>query len=88
MGVARRRFLETTNADPVSYADPVVLDQDFAFVSEAIWVGGSGDVSVVMEGSGLTRVFKGCQAGTFLAVHATRVTSAGTTATNLLCCYN
>jgi hypothetical protein len=56
-------------------------DNDLAFVTRAIWVGGAGAVEVITSG-GDTVVLAGITAGTLLPVRAKRVRAAGTTVTN------
>lgn len=52
----------------------------------ALYIGGAGDVSVVM-GDGGTIVFKAVPAGTLLPVFSSQVTVTNTTATNMLALY-
>lgn len=61
----------------------VVADTAFILTSRGIWVGGAGDVSVVLQ-SGNTVVLKGVLAGSLLPVRATKVTSTNTTASNMV----
>lgn len=56
---------------------------DLAYVSRAIYVGGSGDVTLTTL-NGDKVAFKGLVAGSILPVRASRVWSTGTTATNLV----
>ena len=59
---------------------------DLAFVSRALYVGGDGNVAVVMhDGSALT--FVGLKAGTLMPLRVSRVKSTGTTATSLVSLY-
>lgn len=58
-------------------------NNDLAAVSRAIYVGGAGDVTVVMQGGG-TITFKAVPVGTLLRVRATRIKSTLTTASNLV----
>lgn len=51
----------------------------------SIYVGGAGNISVVVNGVALTYV--GQPAGNVLNVRGTRVNSTGTTATNLIAWY-
>ncbi len=51
-----------------------------------LYVGNSGDVSVVME-SGSTAIFVGVATGAFLPILVKQVTAANTTATNILALY-
>jgi hypothetical protein len=56
---------------------------DLGVVSRALYVGGGGNVSVVMLG-GQTITFSGVQAGALLPIRVARVRSTGTTATQLV----
>src|SRR6056297_1947590 len=51
--------------------------------SRAIYIGGEGDIRVIMRG-GQAVTFTGVPAGTLLPIRAARVTSTGTTATNII----
>ena len=51
-----------------------------------LYVGNSGDVSVIME-SGSTAIFVGVATGAFLPILVKQVTAANTTATNILALY-
>lgn len=55
-------------------------------VFRGLWVGGAGDVSIVMA-DGNTAVFKSVPAGTLLPVMSSQVTTVNTTATNMLALY-
>ena len=70
---------------PATYAVAVTPDDnnDLAYVSRAIYVGGAGNLEVVML-DGQTVVFSGVTAGTVLPIRVTRVKSGSTTATLIL----
>lgn len=55
-------------------------------VSRALYVGGAGDVAVVMLG-GQSLTFSAVPAGTILPIRVTQVKSTGTTATLILGLY-
>lgn len=50
----------------------------------AIYVGGAGDVAVVMEGGGAAVTFKAPPVGTILPVRTSKVMATNTTATLLI----
>lgn len=52
-------------------------------VTRGLFVGGVGNLSVVMAGDGATVVFTGVPAGAFLPIRVSRVNSTLTTATNI-----
>jgi hypothetical protein len=68
-------------------AEAVVTDTAFSYPCVGIYVGASGDVSVVMDG-GATVVFVGVLAGSLLPVRASMVTTANTTASSMLALFN
>jgi hypothetical protein len=57
---------------------------DLAQFTRLVYVGGTGDVTVNMAGSGTTILFKAVPVGTVLPIRVSRVLSTGTTATNLV----
>ena len=59
---------------------------DLSRMSDAIWVGGGGDITIV-GGDGRQTVIKGVPAGTLLPISARRVMATGTTATDLVAMY-
>jgi hypothetical protein len=58
-------------------------DQDLPEVTRALYVGGGGDVTTVLQ-SGASVSFAGVMGGTLLPVRAVRVLAAGTSATQIL----
>lgn len=56
---------------------------DLTNVSRALWVGGAGNISVIML-SGSTVTFSNIGGGTLLPIRVSRVRSTGTTATSIL----
>ena len=60
---------------------------DLAQTTRAIYVGGAGDVSVEMAGTGTAIIFTGVLAGSILPIRVTRVNSTSTTATNITALY-
>ena len=59
---------------------------DLTHVTRAIYVGGGGDLAVTMKDGGNT-IFKNMIGGTVIAIRASRVLVAGTTATNIVGMY-
>jgi hypothetical protein len=70
---------------PAEHAEAVTPSDstDLAVVSRALWVGGAGDVAVIMA-SGAAATFANVAAGTHLPVRVSRVKSTGTTGTLIL----
>ena len=59
---------------------------DLATMSRGIYIGGAGNLAVVMKG-GQAVTFQNLAAGAVLSVRVARIKSTGTTATNLLNLY-
>lgn len=82
------RFRDTPGAvatqAPASYAEAVTPsdDDDLTWVSRALWIGGAGDVAVIMQ-NGATVVFAAVPAGTMLPIRVSRVLFTGTDATDI-----
>jgi hypothetical protein len=70
---------------PASRAEAVTPSDstDLTYVSRGLWVGGAGNVAVVMV-SGDAVTFSGVVAGTLLPIRVSRVKSTSTTATLIL----
>jgi hypothetical protein len=70
--------------DPASNAAAVTPNDstDLTYTSRALFVGGAGNVAVIMAG-GQTVTFTGVTAGALLPVRVSRVLSTGTTATTI-----
>jgi len=62
-------------------------DNDLPNASRAIYVGGTGDLSVVMVNGGAAVVFKNVVSGSLLPIRAARVRATDTTATDIVCLY-
>lgn len=77
---------ENDATNPGRYAENVTPSDsaDLARVSRGLFVGGAGNLSVVMAGNGATVVFTGVTAGSFLPIRVSRVNSTSTTATNIV----
>ena len=76
---------QTGLTSPASDAIAVTPDDNAAltFIPRAIYVGGTGDVSLEMQGGQIV-TFTNVQGGTVLAVRALRVRQTGTTATGIV----
>jgi hypothetical protein len=57
-------------------------DNDLTYVTRGLFVGGAGNIAVVMLG-GQAVTFTGVVAGSVLPIRVTRVKFTGTTATNI-----
>ena len=70
------------NTSPATIAEAVTPSDstDLTNVSRALWVGGAGNISVIMA-NGSTVLFSGIAAGTMLPLRVSRVRSTSTTAT-------
>ena len=70
-----------TLQDPAPYAAAVTKSDDTVLTTtRALYVGGAGDLSVVMAGDGATVVFEDIPAGSLIPIRVTKV-KAATTAT-------
>ena len=74
--------------EPAVYSDAISPsdDDELATVSRALFVGGAGDVAVVML-SGDAVTYAGVTAGSFLPIRVKQVKATGTTATLILNLY-
>ena len=72
------------NGEEVTPAD----GSDLTYATRAIWVGGAGDLEVVMKGdkaaAGATLSITGIPAGTLLPLSVVRIKATGTTATAIV----
>ncbi len=68
-----------SRAEAVTPSDSVDLTQ----VSRAVYVGGTGDLAVTMKEGGNV-IFRNVIGGTVIAIRASRVLSAGTSATDIV----
>lgn len=55
--------------------------------TKGLYVGGAGNVAVVMAGGGAAVTFSGVSAGTVLAIRVDRVNATNTTATAIVALY-
>lgn len=56
-------------------------DNDLAVVTRGLWIGGAGDVSLILLGDTDPQLFEGVQAGSLLPFRVKRVRATGTTVT-------
>lgn len=72
--------------DPASRAFAITKSDtvDCSEVTRAVYVGGAGDLTVVMAGGGAAVTFVGVPAGTLLPIRISRLKSTGTDATDVL----
>jgi hypothetical protein len=71
-----------TKAVAVTKSDATILE-----TTRALYVGGTGDVAVVMADGGNAVTFSAVPAGSILPVQVTKVMSANTSATLILALY-
>lgn len=60
---------------------------DLPYITRGVYVGVTGDVSVVAAGNGATVVFAGVAGGTILPIQVTRIRATGTTSTSVVALY-
>lgn len=75
--------------DPAQKAFAIEPDDnnDLAESTRALWVGGAGDISVIMVGDTAAVTFAGAQAGSLIPLRVKRVRSTSTTATSIVGVY-
>ncbi len=78
-GAADQLDAPGSSAFAIAPSDTVPLPS----VTRGIWVGGAGNVSVVMR-DGSTVVFVGVAVGTLLPLRVQQINATGTTATNMV----
>lgn len=79
-----RTFVRDLTTPPEHAAAVVTSDSaDLANVSRAIFVGGAGNLTVVMAG-GETVTLSGVAAGSLLPIRVSRVMATGTSATSIV----
>ena len=72
--------LPATNALTVTPSDSA----DLSVIARGLYIGGAGDVTIIMQGDTNPVTLSAANAGTILPVRAKRVKSTGTTATNIV----
>lgn len=70
-----------------AFAITPVDGADLAVSTRAIYVGGSGDIVVILEGDATTVTFKSVVAGTVLPIRVKQLHAALTTATDIIGLY-
>lgn len=70
-----------------AYAITPTDDVELGAVTRGIWVGGAGDLAVIMKGDTAVVTFSGVVAGSLLPLRVKEVRATGTTATNLVGVY-
>ena len=72
-------------SDPAVSGQAVTAGTAFARACRCLYVGGAGNLTVVMnDAAGTNLTFSSVPAGTFLPVSCTQVISSGLTASNIL----
>ena len=59
-------------------------DNDLTYATRAIYIGGDGDLAVVMQGDDTAVTFSGLVAGTILPIRVARVLDTNTSASAIL----
>ncbi|WP_051382440.1 hypothetical protein [Bradyrhizobium sp. Tv2a-2] len=83
MGTSTEPLTAARHAEAVTPSDTI----DLSHVTSAIYVGGAGDLTVLMANDILdtqTVTFKAVPVGTVLQLQARRILATGTTATNVV----
>ena len=57
---------------------------DLATIPRGLWIGGAGDLAVILKGDTVAVTLVGVPAGTLLPIRAARVKVTGTTATSIV----
>jgi len=73
-----------SSADGAETVDISATDHTFTTIPRGIWVGGAGNLVLIMLRTGTTHTFSAVPAGTLLPFRATKVVRTGTTATLLV----
>ena len=86
IGVAKTGDLSTASGAPAQSALAVTPNDTTAVLFRSLYIGGAGDVSVVLigDGTGAPVTFSAVPVGTILPIAVKRVRSTGTTATLII----
>jgi len=85
--------MSDTYSAPGVKARAVTKSDSTVVAARALYIGGAGDVAVLMEGdaasggSGTAVTFSSVPAGTFMPISVNKVMSTNTTATNIVAIY-
>lgn len=83
MARVRKDVSSAYKAVAVTKSDSTILPDGV----RALWIGGAGDVAVIMSGDTTAVTLVGVPAGTLLPVQVVKVMSTNTTATNIAALY-
>lgn len=75
--VSAHRASAVTTSDSTIYQQP----------TRALYIGGSGNITVDMADGGTSVLFAGVLSGTILPIQVTRIYATGTTATSIVALY-
>jgi hypothetical protein len=70
-----------------AYAVVPANDTELAVYSRQVYVGGTGNLNVIMVGDTANTLFSAVQVGTMLPIRVKVIHSTGTTATNIVAVY-
>ncbi len=84
--MAQDLFDTNSTSSPARLALPITPNDatDFQYVGKGIYVGGAGDIVVIMANSTTPVTFRSTATGSILPIRVSRVLATGTTATNLV----
>lgn len=79
-------FLAPALATPSTNGEAVTPNDsaDLSYVSRGLWVGGAGNLAVILKGMQTPVTLVGVAAGSLLPLRVSRVMSTNTTATNIV----
>ena len=59
-------------------------DNDLATIARSVYIGGAGDLAVILEGDTVAVTFSGMLVGVVYSIRAKRINATNTTATNIV----
>lgn len=83
MARVRKDISSAYKAVAVTKSDSTILPDGI----RALWIGGAGDVAVIMAGDTAAVTLSAVPAGTMLPIQVSKVMSTNTTATLIVGCY-